>query len=111
MKLLLKNITFRHYLNHVRRQSRHVQHLHAIFFAGVITSLITAVLLYTDYGFWHEIYRAEDVVVTEEAHATIESPAESLGTLWRETKSRFGGIGSASVELLEGKETYQKSSE
>jgi hypothetical protein len=107
MKFLLKNFTIGHYLRHVRRQSKHVQHLHAVVFAGLITALITSVILYTDYGFWHETYKA-DSLVAEEASFKAETESRSFGEFLREAKARFGSIGTAGANLLEGKETYTR---
>lgn len=108
MKLHLKNFTLKRYLKYVRKQNKHIQHVHAIGFAGIITALITAVILYTDYGFWHETYVAEDAIVATETQAPILSPMESLGQFFTEAKSRFTGIGSTTEGYLEGKETYTK---
>lgn len=102
------NFTIRHYLRHVRRQSKHVQHIHAFVFAGAITALIAGYILYTDYGFWHETYRAENTIVAEEPVFNPESPGESFVHFFQEAKERFGSIGKAGSGLLEGKETYKK---
>lgn len=103
----LENFTIRHYIRHVRKQSKHIQHVHAFVFAAVITGAIAAVILYTDYGFWHETYRADDIVVTE-APFDPESPGESMFKFWQEAKERFGSIGDSEGSLLEGKEVYKK---
>jgi hypothetical protein len=111
MKLHLKNFTMRRYIQYMRRQSKHMQHVHAIAFAGAITALIAGFIMYTDYGFWHETYVAEDALVATQPPFEAESPSESLGSFWREARERFGSIGSAGATLLEGKETYTKTSE
>ena len=112
MKFTLKNLSLRHYLRHVRRQNSHIQHVHAFAFAGIITALIAAFILYTDYGFWHERYQANDglVVVDDPNTMSFDSaaPASSFGNFWAEAKARFTSIGSSSANLLEGKETYTK---
>lgn len=111
MNLSLKTFTLRHYIRHVRRQSKHVQHVHAVVFAGTITALIALVILYTEYGFWHETYRAEDSIATEETTTfNPESPGRSLLEFFKEAKDRFSAIGSEG-SLLEGKETYTKEAE
>lgn len=104
-----KNLTPEHYIRHMRRQSKHVQHMHAFIFAGAITTLIAAFILYTDYGFWHETYVSDDLVV-EQADPSFnpESPGESIMSFFREAKERFSAIGSSSASLLEGKETYRR---
>lgn len=105
MKFLLKNFTLRHYIRHVRKQSKHVQHVHAFIFAGAITAVIAGFILYTDYGFWHERYVAEEE--TEESFDP-KSPAESFAGFWAEAGKRFNLIGAKGANLLEGKETYKK---
>lgn len=108
MKFLLKNFTLRHYIRYMRKQNKHIQHLHAIAFAGVITALITGFLMYTEYGFWHERYVAEEVLTTTSPLLEAESPSQSLGRFFMEARDRFGSIGSVGADLLEGKETYIK---
>lgn len=108
MKLRLKDFTLTHYIKHVRRQSKHVQHVHAFVFAGAITSLIAAFVLYTNYGFWHETYHAEDDLIATGEYEEIPSPSESLGSFWSEIKSRIGSIEVSPKQILEGKETYTK---
>lgn len=111
MKLHLKNFTLRYYLRHVRRQNKHIQHIHAFAFSGIITALIAGFILYTDYGFWHETYIREDSLTEPAPSAELQSPGESLGSFLLEAKARFNSIGSAGADLLEGKETYTKESE
>lgn len=108
MRFLLKNFTFRQYVRYIRRQNKHVQHVHAFAFAGIITSLLAGVILYTDYGFWHERYVAEDALMVEEQAFDPESPGESLGRFFAEVKSRFGSIKDPGTPFLEGRETYKK---
>lgn len=78
--------------------------MHAFVFAGTITALIAAFILYTDYGFWHEKYVADDLVV----ETVQETPNESISTFWQEAKARFGSIGKNPGSLLEGKVEYKK---
>jgi hypothetical protein len=104
MKFHLKDLTFRHYIKFMRRQSKHIQHVHAVAFAGLITALIAFVLMYTEYGFWHETYRADDL----EAAQTQETPSQSFSDFYLEAKARFHAIGTSGSGLLEGKETYTK---
>jgi hypothetical protein len=108
MKLRLKNFTLRHYISHMRRQSKHVQHLHAFAFAGIVTTLIAGFILYTDYGFWHERYIADDTLIVETKTLESESPSESTARFFMEARTRFGSIGSAGATLLEGKETFTR---
>lgn len=108
MKLHLKNVSLKHYIRYVKRQNKHVQHIHGFVFAGIITSLIAFVILYTDYGFWHETYVAEDLQIGTDQAAVSESPSQSFSRFWSEAKVEFSNVGSSSVNLLEGKETYTK---
>jgi hypothetical protein len=64
--------------------------------------------MYTEYGFWHERYVAEEVLATTTPLLEAESPSKSLGRFFMEARERFGSIGSAGATLLEGKETYTK---
>ena len=98
MKLRLKDLTLEHYLRYIKRQNRHIQHVHAFVFAGTITGLIAIFILYTDYGFWHETYISAKV---QEENAQNQ---ESLGGFWEEAKSRFQAIRNGSV--LDGMETF-----
>lgn len=82
-----------------------MQHVHAVAFAGIITTLLTAVILYTDYGFWHETYVAEEV---SEKIEESNKEHSSWGSFFTEAKVRFSKIGTDGVNLLEGKETYRK---
>lgn len=109
MKWKWKNLTLEHYIRRMRRQSKHVQHMHAFVFAGTITGLIAIFILYGDYGFWHETYTSDDLVV-EQAQDSFdpESPGESMARFFREAKERFDAIGSSGSSLLEGKETYKR---
>lgn len=106
MKFHLRNFTIRHYVHYMRRQSKHVQHLHGIIFAGIVTSVIAGAILYTDYGFWHETYRRPP-----ENPKPQVSTSESFGKFLMEAKEKFGEIGSGGANLLEGKETYRKDSQ
>lgn len=110
MKLHLKNFTLKHYLRHVRKQSKHIQHLHAIAFAGTITALIAGVILYADYGFWHETYRSDDLLVEMEEQASQQSEGKSFSSFLMEAKVRFNDIGSAGADFFEGTESYTKDS-
>lgn len=104
----LRHFTLKRYIKYVRKQNKHVQHVHGVVFAGAITSVIAAVILYTDYGFWHERYVSEDVLLEQQAAESMKSPGQTMASFWQEAKERFGGIGKAGSELLEGKEQYTK---
>lgn len=108
MSFSFRNFTLSHYLRHVRKQSKHVQHIHAFVFAGAITGLIAFFILYTDYGFFHETYVASEPVQQEGVSFDPESPSESIGRFWQEAKERFGEATSGGDGLFTGKETYIK---
>jgi hypothetical protein len=108
MKLQWKHFTLRHYIRFVKRQNKHIQHIHGFVFAGIITALIAFVILYTDYGFWHETYIAEDERPQANEAYVSESPSQALSRFWNDAKEQFGHVGSTSANLLEGKETYTK---
>jgi hypothetical protein len=108
MKFKWSNLTLAHYVRHMRKQSRHMQHAHAFVFAGVITGAIAIFILYGSYGFWHERYVAEDPALDSEGVPfDPESPSEALMGFFEEAKERFGSIRASGSELLEGKETYR----
>lgn len=111
MKLTFKHFTLRRYLRYIRKQNDHIQHVHAFAFAGILTSLIAGFILYTEYGFWHERYVADDGLEVVETSFTPESPSESISSFWAEAKERFSWIGKPDGGFLEGKETYNKSEE
>jgi hypothetical protein len=99
------------YIHRLRRQSKHVQHVHAFIFAGSITGLLAAFILYYDYGFWHQHYTSKEVIgesVVQQPEGA--PPGEVLSGFWSEAKKQFSGMGSSTASLLEGKETYQTSS-
>lgn len=103
------------YIHFLRRQPKHLQHVHAFVFSGIITVIIAGVILYTDYGFWHERYqRSDDIEVVDTLISspveTIQpaSPGEMWSRFWTEAKVQFSGVGSIGTSLLEGKETYTK---
>ena len=108
MKLRLEKFTLKDYIRFMRKQNKHMQHVHAIAFAGIITALITSIILYTDYGFWHETYQANDSLGVVDPAAPVRSPTQSIGTLLAEVKDHFKNMGSSTANYLEGKETYSK---
>jgi hypothetical protein len=107
MKTKWSKFTIEHYIRYMRRQSKHMQHVHAFAFAGIITSLIAIFILYTDYGFWHEQYKSDDILAGEQA-SQMESPAKAFSSFFSEAKMRFGSIGGSSSTILTGKEIYVK---
>ncbi len=104
--------TLKGYIRYMRKQPKHMQHMHAIVFAGSITALIAVIILYTDYGFWHEKYQRSDDLVISETVTNPKVESESLGEMlsrfWDEAHTQFGSIGTKGSSLLEGKETYTR---
>lgn len=86
-----------------------MQHIYAFIFAGTITAIIAGFILYTDYGFWHERYR-RDEVLSDVATNTIESvsPNEMISNFFKEAKTQLNNISNAGTSILQGKETYSK---
>lgn len=95
--------TIQHYIHFLRRQHVHIQHIHALVFAGVITSILAFLVLYFEYGFFHEKYSKQQVVfdekIKEKANEKIESPTEMIFNLFKEGKERFSNIGTASYSI------------
>lgn len=108
MKLKLPNFTYRGYVRHLRRQNIHVQQLHALIFAGAITALMAFLILYYDYGYFHDVYVQKDAEVVVEKVATVPapSPVQTISSFFSEAKTRFGEIGKSGSSLLYGKDVY-----
>jgi hypothetical protein len=119
MKRLLKKyekyLSIHYYVIALRRQPSHMQHVYAAVFAGFITVLLGVMILYFDYGFWHERYSREEtleeVQVPSVAPVEVRSPGDMLGGFFKEARSRLDTIKTSSSSLLEGKETYNRSSD
>jgi hypothetical protein len=112
MKRHLKRYTsLTHYIEFLKKQPRHAQHVYGAIFAGTITGLIACFILYADYGFWHERYiRADDVAVAhgEESVPKVkpESPSEVFSRFFGEVGERFGAIKMPSMDMIKGSEVY-----
>lgn len=101
----------KNYIKYMRRQGKHIQRMHAFIFAGTITFSIAAVVLYYDYGFWHDRYSRNEGSLTVTSTTTMhETPSEALSRFFGEAKNQFTTIKKPSVSIFEGKETYSKSS-
>ena len=102
-----QRFTLKNYIRYLRHQHKNIQHIHAFVFASVVTGILSSIILYSSYGFWHERYSAseqeEDAVVRQ-----MPSPGESFSSFWREAATRIEGIGKASSGLLEGTAEYKK---
>jgi hypothetical protein len=93
-----------------------MQHIYAVVFAGSITALLAFIILYVDYGFWHERYiRDDNTVSTNTASMTSEvptpeSPGEMFSRFFGEAKDRLGNINTSGADLLQGKDIYTSDS-
>jgi len=106
MNIRIPKLSYKGYVRHLRKQSVHVQHLHAFVFAAVITGITAFLILYYDYGLFHDVYVKEEAIVVEEKR----SVGETFSNFFGEAKRRFSIIGEGGFNLLEGKETYVNSS-
>lgn len=108
MKRWKKLISIRHYLGVLKRQPAHMQHVFALLFAGIITGTLAALILYVDYGFWHERYVREEVVT--EANPTdvseSKSPLQLFGAFLEDAKVRISEIKNETKDAFDGVEVY-----
>ncbi len=118
MKKHLKRYTsLSNYIAFLRRQPEHIQYVYAAVFAGSITFLIAIVILYVDYGFWHERYirdkesSSELTVIDSQKAKTPESPMKTFSNFLGEARARFGSITVTSKDLFSGKEVYTSSND
>lgn len=104
----LPNFTYVGYVRHLRRQDIRVQQLHAFVFASIITGLLAFLILYYDYGYFHDVYVKKDIesVVVVDNTDTAPSPIESMSSFFSEAKTRFSEIGKSGSSLLYGKDVY-----
>ena len=104
-------LSLRYYLAFLRRQPKQMQHVYAVIFSAVITSLFASIILYYDYGFWHEKYsRSDDLVNVERNNETksTQSPGELMGSFLKEAKEKVGSINTDPSSILQTKEVYTK---
>lgn len=106
MKFKIPKLSYRGYVRHLRRQNIHIQRLHALVFASVITGMTAFLILYYDYGFFHDVYVQKNNDLESVETVSAPSPTETFSTFMSEAKKRFSGMGESSADLLEGKETY-----
>ncbi|MEI6810761.1 MAG: hypothetical protein WCK60_01770 [Candidatus Nomurabacteria bacterium] len=106
----IPKFTYRGYVLHLRRQDIRIQQLHALVFAGAITGLLAFLILYYDYGYFHDVYVQKDIdsVVVEKTTEPVPapSPTETISSFFSEAKTRFGEIGKSGSSLLYGKDVY-----
>lgn len=116
MKHLLKKyekfLSIHHYITFLRRQPEHMQHVYAAIFAGSITMIIAAFILYVDYGFWHETYSRQEVIEvkdTTEPMVTVQSPGDMMGGFFKEARDRVQTINiSSPSNVLKGTDSYTR---
>ena len=113
MKRYLKKYTsLKLYIEFLRRQPSHMKQIYSAIIAGGITALIASVILYVDYGFWHERYVRDEINIASstESITTLpqapESPLHMFSRFIDEAKIQLGNINSSRQELLKGKEVY-----
>lgn len=89
--------------------------MYAAIFAGSITVIIAGVILYVDYGFWHEKYRRSDVVeisdtkTVDDPMVTVVSPTAMIGSFFKEASEKVKTINfSVPDGILEGKDSYTR---
>lgn len=97
------------YIAYLRKRPKHIQQLHAIFFASGVSLVMVVYVLYTDYGFWHERYvKVEtDILNTVKAPVVPDSPVGALGRFLGDAKAQLEGM-KIDTSFLEGKEVYIK---
>jgi hypothetical protein len=105
-RYLKKYLSFKHYVDVLRKHPEHLQHAYAFIFAGSITSLIAFVILYTEYGFWHEKYVRDESVVVEMQSTSVPPLSEVFSRFLDDIKAEFGSINDTGSSFFEGKETY-----
>ena len=104
----IPKFTYRGYVLHLRRQDIRIQQLHALVFAGAITGLLAFLILYYDYGYFHDVYVQPDdtSMIVEKTSEPAPSPTEAVSSFLSEAKTRFGEIGKSGSSLLYGKDVY-----
>lgn len=111
-----KFFTLHFYIVFLKRQPEHMRHIYAILFSGIITLFLGAIILYFDYGFWHERYSRQEAIETEnlttnEDQITVQSPTEMMGSFFQEASEKFHAITDATSSIFGGEETYVKEEE
>lgn len=104
--------SIKNYLTFLRKQPEHLQHVYAVTFASAITLIIAAVILYVDYGFWHERYDRNEVVkVTDtkertDQMVTIQSPGAMISSFFKEASIQMDAINTKGAPFLSGKDEF-----
>lgn len=71
--------------------------------------MLSAYILYTEYGFWHEQYVREETTLLNDTPVLNfpESPATTFSRLLGDAKGQLKGM-KIDTSFLEGKEVYVK---
>lgn len=101
--------SIKHYIAFLRRQPAHMQHIYAVIFAGSITALLAAFILYVDYGFWHEKYVRSEESSIGEAPQPSQSPFQMMSIFFKTARNQLDTLGTSGADLLVGKEVYIRS--
>ena len=111
-------LSLQHYIAVLRKQPEHMKQVYAAAFAGCITVIIAGVILYVDYGFWHEKYRRSDVIelvdvkTVNDPMVTVVSPTAMIGGFFKEASEKVKTINfSVPDGILEGKDSYTREEE
>lgn len=106
------------YLHYLRRSSKHIQSIHAFFFAGSITLLLALGILYFEYDFWRtttytkadleDISRLE---IKKSIEEKSESPITSFSLFVEEIGEKIHIVRGGGGALFEAKESYSKKEE
>lgn len=102
----IPRLSYKGYVLYLRKQNIHIQRLHAIVFASVITGMTAFLILYYDYGFFHDVYVQKDADMQVITGADVSSQTDTLAGFFSEAKKRFSAIGAGSAGILQGKDTY-----
>lgn len=80
--------------------------MHAAIFAGTVTCVLGAAILYSQYGFWRERYSRQEEITQESSEGKMVSPDTILSDFFREASVRFTAATGAMGSFLESKDTY-----
>ena len=112
MKRIKRILSPKHWLPYLRRQPLHMQHVVAVIFASLVTGLLASIILYVDYGFWHDRYvREDDATEERDTNIASKSPFQMFGSFLLDAKDRLSSVRSIGEEKLSGKEVYSSEEE
>lgn len=92
-----------------------MQHVYALVFAGVVTTLLAGGILYYEYGFWRTTYnRRDDIEIVDtkkngmEAPSSTLSPGMMIGSFLKEAGERAKSIQVDTHSFMQGTIEYTK---